>query len=257
MAGIQYLDPSPAGAPAVLLLHGLGADGTSWALQVPALCEAGFRPLAPDAPGFGQSPYSGGGWNIRLIAAQIAAILTGLGTGPAHVVGLSMGGVIAQQIAFDFPELTRKLVLVSTFSYLRPESWSGWLYFLRRLALINTLGLPAQARIVAERVFPEEQQAPLRDLLVTTISQADPRAYRRAMFSLGMFDSRRRLGAIRNPTLVITGAADTTVYPRHQERLAEAIPGALRLVIPNAGHAVPVDQPEAFNRVLLDFLVRS
>src|SRR5512136_38426 len=145
MTRLHFLDPNPSGNPAVLLLHGLGADSTSWTLQIPALSEAGFRPVAPDAPGFGQSLYDGGGWNLKGVAAQMADLLGELGTGPAHIVGLSMGGVIAQQFALDFPQLIKKLVLVSTFSVLRPDNFSGWTYFMRRAAVILTLGLRAQA----------------------------------------------------------------------------------------------------------------
>ncbi len=253
MTSLNYLDPNPSGIPAVLLLHGLGADGNSWSLQLPALVEAGFRPLAPDVPGFGQSAYDGGGWSLRRVAAQMADLLGELNTGPAHVVGLSMGGVIAQQFALDFPQSTLKLVLVSTFSVLRPDNLSGWFYFLRRFMLINTLGLQAQAKVVADRIFPQTQYAPLREMLVATISRADPRAYRKAMFSLGTFDSRKRLGEIKNSTLVITGAEDTTVLPSRQKLLATGIPGALHRVVPHAGHAIPVEQAEIFNISLVNF----
>jgi 3-oxoadipate enol-lactonase len=254
MTGLHFLDPFPVGKPVVLLLHGLGADGGSWALQIPALGEAGFRPIAPDAPGFGRSAYDGGGWNFRRVASQLADLLVELNSGPAHVVGLSMGGIIAQQLALDFPNLVCKLVLTSTFSFLQPDNLSGWVYFMQRALLVSTLGLPAQARLVARRVFPAEANAPLREMLVETISQADPRAYRRAMFSLGTFDSRKRLQEIRIPTLVVTGANDTTVVPARQKLLAGSIHGAIQLLIPDAGHAVPVDQPGIFNKLLLDFL---
>jgi pimeloyl-ACP methyl ester carboxylesterase len=223
-------------------------------LQLPALSAAGFRPIAPDTPGFGQSRYDGAGWSFRRMAAHMAALLEELGAGPAHVVGLSMGGVIAQQLALDFPHLVCKLVLVSTFSFLQPDNLSGWIYFMRRALLVSTLGLPAQARLVARRVFPAEEHAPLRDMLVDTISRADPRAYRRAMLSLGTFDSRKRLREIRQPSLVVTGAVDTTVLPVRQKMLAQSIPGAAHQVIQQAGHAVPVDQAEIFNQVLLEFL---
>jgi pimeloyl-ACP methyl ester carboxylesterase len=65
MTKLHFLDPNPTGRPTVLLLHGLGADGSSWTLQLPPLIEAGFRPIAPDAPGFGKSPYDGKGWSVR------------------------------------------------------------------------------------------------------------------------------------------------------------------------------------------------
>lgn len=254
MTDLHFLDPNPDSSPAVLLLHGLGADASSWTLQLPALTAAGFRPLAPDAPGFGRSPYDGRGWTVRRVAAQMAALLEELGTGPAHVVGISMGGVLAQQLALDFPRLVRRLALISAFAVLRPATPGGWLYFLQRFLLVNTLGLAAQARFVAQRLFPEPQHEQLRRIFVDIVSNADQRAYRRAMLSLGLFDSRKRLGEISAPTLIVTGADDTTVPPVRQRLLAEAIPGARQTLVPAAGHALTVDRAEEFNRLLLDFL---
>lgn len=254
MTKIHFLDPNPTGSPSVLLLHGLGADAASWTLQLPALTGAGFRSIAIDAPGFGKSPYDGRGWTIRRVASQVADLLEELGTGPVHLVGLSMGGVIAQQFAHDFPHLTQKLVLVSTFAVLRPENFSGWWYFLRRASTVLTRGLEAQAHLVAERVFPGPDYAPLREMLVETISRADPRAYRSAMRSLGLFDSRKWLPRLQVPTLVVTGTDDSTVTPARQQLLVDGIPGARQVVIQKAGHAAPVDQAEIFNRALIDFL---
>jgi pimeloyl-ACP methyl ester carboxylesterase len=254
MTNLNYLDPNPSGRPVVLLLHGLGADGSSWSLQLPALAEAGYRPLAPDAPGFGGSPYDGRGWNVRRVAGQMAGLLEELGTGPVHVVGLSMGGVTAQQFALDFPQLTRKLVLVSTFSVLRPETLDGWGYFAQRSAAVLLLGMEAQAQVVARRIFPDPRDQALREMFIAAVGRADPRAYRRAMLSLGLFDSRKRLGEIKASTLVVTGANDSTVSPARQEILVEGIPGARQVVILQAGHVVSVDQPEQFNRALLEFL---
>lgn len=254
MTALHFLDPNPSGGPAVLLLHGLGADGTSWTLQIPALSEGGFRPVAPDVPGFGGSPYDGRGWNIRGVAAKMADFLGELGTGPAHIVGLSMGGIIAQQFAMDFPHLTKKLVLVSTFAVLRPEDFNGWWYFIRRAAAVLTLGLQAQAQIVARRVFPNPQDQALREMFIATVSRADPHAYRKAMLSLGLFDSRKHLGKIKAPTLVVSGAEDSTVTPARQRFLVDGIPGACQVVVPQAGHAVSVEQAEKFNQAILDFL---
>jgi pimeloyl-ACP methyl ester carboxylesterase len=255
MTTLNYLDPNPAGHPAVLLLHGLGADATSWTLQLPALAAAGFRPIATDTPGFGQSPYNGGGWSISRMAADMASLLEDLQTGPAHVVGLSMGGTIAQQFTLDYPHLTRRLVLVSTFAVLRPDTLSGWYYFMQRFIMVNTLGLPAQAKVVAQHVFPGPRHEQVREVLAESISRADPRAYRKAMTSLGLFNSVKRLGEIKAPTLVVTGADDTTVAPVRQRLLVEGIPAARQVIVSDAGHAVPVDQAEIFNRELLAFLL--
>ena len=251
---IHYLDPNPTGEHAVLLLHGLGADGESWALQFPALAAAGFRPLAVDFPGFGASPAPAGRWSIRAAARAAAGVLPSLGIDSADVVGLSMGGVAAQLIALETPHLVRRLVLVSTFACLRPKGWSETAYLLRRFALANLRGVRYQAATVAWRVFPDSDQAVLRDILIEKILAADPKVYRAAMRGLALFDSRRRLASIRQPALIISGEHDTTVPPQAQRELT-AIPGSRQVVIPGGNHAVIADQPEAFNQTLLAFLL--
>jgi pimeloyl-ACP methyl ester carboxylesterase len=228
MSDLHYLDPYPLSDPAVLLLHGLGADSSSWTLQFAPLGAAGFRPIAPDVSGFGKSAYDGQGWNVRGAADSIADLISKLGAAaPAHVVGLSMGGVIAQQLALDSPRLVRRLVLVSTFSHLRPDTLRGWLYFTRRAVLLYTLGIRAQATLVARELFPEPAQEPIREILVEQISRADPRAYRAAMRALGTFNSSGRLHEIQSPTLVVTGERDTTVSSRNQAQLVRLIRGAV------------------------------
>ncbi len=251
---LHYLDPNPAGHPAVLLLHGLGVNAASWTLQLAPLTEAGFRPLAVDAPGFGGSRYDGRGWKIERVAAGHAALLDRLGIASAHVVGISMGGVIAQQFAFDFPERVGRLALVNTFAVMKPTSINSWLYLLVRMTVIHTLGMTKQARIVARRVFPHPEQAGLRDEFMRQVEGADPRAYRAAMRALIRYDAATRLCGLKMPALVVTGEYDTTVPQANQRTLAESIPGARQVVIPGAGHAVSVDSYEAFNRELLGFL---
>ena len=254
MTDLHFLDPNPAGGEAVLLLHGLGANATSWTLQFPALLEHGFRPLAPDIPGFGASRYPGHGWSFKHIAADLVAWLDELGLGALPVVGLSMGSVIAQELTLDSPRHVSRLVLGSAFAALRPERTSGWLYLLRRVLLVSFQGIPAQAHFVALRLFPEPEQASLRQMLVQQIIEADPRAYHAAMRSLALFDVRRRLKHIQVPTLVITGARDGTVSPAIQQQLAAGIPGARQVVVDGAGHAVSVDHADEFNKAMVGFL---
>lgn len=254
MTELAFLDPNPSGSPGVLLLHGLGVNASSWTLQFPPLIEAGFRPLAPDAPGFGASRYDGRGWSLKRVAAAMTDLLHELVIGPVHVVGISMGAAVAQQFTLDYPNKVKRLVLVSAFAALRPEQLSGWLYFLRRALLVSFKGIPAQAEFVSRRLFPAPGQEALRKLLIEQVTQADPRAYRAAMRALALFDTRRRLRQITAPTLVIGGANDGTVSPSAQKILAEGIPDTRQVIIPGGGHAVSVDHPEEFNRALLEFL---
>jgi 3-oxoadipate enol-lactonase len=251
---LHHVDLNPEGSPKVLLLHGLGATGESWRFQMKPLTDAGFRVIAPDLRGFGRSSCYEPPLSIKHMAEDVFRLLEKLQVTKCSVVGISMGGTIALQMAAARPEVVEKLVLANTFSKLSPPSLSGWFYFAFRYLLVHTLGLPTQARAVAKRVFPHPEQETLRQTLYAQVVQADPKCYRAAMRALARFNLHHRLKEISTPTLVITGENDSTVHPSLQRKMVEALPCAHQVIIPNAGHGVSVDQPEAFNRVLLNFL---
>jgi len=121
--------------------------------------------------------------------------------------------------------------------------------------VIYAFGLSTQAQMVANRLFPDPEQEELRQELIKQINQADPKGYRAAMRALGRFDVVSRLNEIKTPTLVITGDRDTTVPLPLQQNLVQRIANARHAVIPNAGHAVSVEQPQIFNETLLQFLL--
>jgi pimeloyl-ACP methyl ester carboxylesterase len=116
------------------------------------------------------------------------------------------------------------------------------------------LGLPAQARFVAARLFPKPEQAELRALAAERIAANDMTTYTRLMLAIRAFDVTHRLSEIACPTLVIAGDRDTTVPLRAKQYLASHIPGARFELIADSGHATPVDQPEAFNQLVMDFI---
>jgi pimeloyl-ACP methyl ester carboxylesterase len=250
---IHYEEHNPTGEPAVLLLHGLGSAGADWLLQFPPLVTAGYRVLAPDLRGFGQSSWPGN-TSVPAMAQDMASLLRELDAGPAHVVGISMGGTVALQLALDHADLVRRLVLVNTFARLRPQGLGGYLYFPLRMVLLYTVGIETQARAVTQRIFPHPDQDELRDQLYQRIVNTNPQAYRASMWALGRFDVEHRLRDIHIPTLVVTSDQDTTVPPASQRRLVDGIPGARQVVISEAGHAVTADHPDEFNEALLSFL---
>lgn len=251
---LYYEEHNLGGKESVLLLHGLGATTASWQLQIPALVNAGLHTIAVDARGFGNSTYPGGGTNIAEMAGDFYSLLQELHCAPAHIVGISMGGTHALQFALDYPQSTRKLVLINTFARLRPRNLSGWFYFALRFLLVHSLGVPYQARTVAQRLFPDPEQTELRQEFIAQIEQADPTGYRAAMRALARFDVQERLAEIHLPTLVITASNDTTVPPAAQKQLASGISAARQEIIQGAGHAVTVEKPELVNQILVDFL---
>lgn len=252
---IHYDDHNPTGSKNILLLHGLGATNESWILQVPALVDAGYRVIAPDARGFGKSTFPGGKIKIPDFSSDVANLLHFLEITQVDVVGISMGGVLAQQFTLDYPEKVRKLILVNTFAELKPDNLSQYFYFLLRRILVHTVGIDKQAETVAQRIFPHPDQDELRQHIRKQISQSDSRAYRGMMYALAGFDSLPKLGEIQSPTLVVTSEEDSTVSPHRQEVLAEKIKNATSVIIPKANHGVIVEFPEEFNQIMLNFLL--
>ena len=251
---IHYSDLTPNGNPVSLLLHGLGATGDSWQMQYPALIDAGYRILAPDMRGFGKSTYPGGHNNPQIMAKDMVAFLDSLDISSSHIIGISMGGTIALQLILDQPSMVDTLVLTNTFAKLRPKKFSSWFFYAVRLALVHIFGMTKQAEYVTKRLFLDPEQAQLREVFIDQVIQANPSGYRSTMRSYAQFDLSDRVNMIRVPTLIITGERDSIVPPKIQIELANNIPGAKHIFIHDAGHAVSVEQPHEYNRIILDFL---
>jgi peroxiredoxin len=248
------VDPFPKSKRAVILLHGLGSDHSSWVFQVNALSEQGFRPIAIDIPGFGQSKYSYPRWTIRKAALIIAKNLIDQLTEPVDVVGLSLGGTVAQQLVKIRPERIDKLVLASTFSKLRPSVKKNLPYLSKRFGQVVIGDIRKQAVTVADKIFPGQEQHEFHEYLVNQISNANPRIYRQAMIALSVFNSSRWMRKWGGPTLVITGSSDTTVTLENQLKLVSLLKNVKTEIITDGGHAISIDHTKQFNQILLSFL---
>lgn len=253
---LHHLEFNPTAPTAIVLLHGLGANGESWQLQTPFFAQAGYRIIAPDLRSFGKSPYPGH-TSIAEMAQDVCELLEHLKIARAHILGISLGGTVALQFALDYPDRVQKLVLVNTFAHLRPKNPGVWLYMLWRLILVHTIGLETQGKVVAKRVFPLPEQEIARQELLDQIRQADPRGYRATMRALGLFNVQPRLKELHCPTLILTSENDTTVPVDAQRALARDIPGARQILFPQGGHALSVDQADAFNAAVLSFLEKT
>ena len=155
---LYYQEFNSHGKVAVLLLHGLGVNSRCWELQIPALIEAGYHVIAPDARGHGNSTYPGSQTSIGSMAGDIAAMLERLQAGIVSVVGISMGCTLALQLALDHPSLVEKLVLVNTFARLRPSGIRELLYHSYRFLFVHILGVASQAQLVSQHLFPYPEQ---------------------------------------------------------------------------------------------------
>jgi 3-oxoadipate enol-lactonase len=250
-AEIHYQE-SGTGAP-VLLLHGLGSCGDDWWLQTPSLMQH-FRVVRPTLRGHPPSSLIRGPVTIYTLAADIARLMEALDIKRAHVVGLSLGGAVAQVLASDFPDKVARLVLVNTFARLRPTA-PREAYTLARRVVVSRFFPPTTAsKVVAHDLFPRPDQAALRDLALQRAGVNDAVSYRQLIDTIRRFDGRAQLARIQAATLIVTGDRDVVVPRGCQQQLVRSIARARWHIVRDSGHATPIDQPEEFNRVVLEFL---
>lgn len=237
---------SPDAAPAVFI-HGLGGNRFSWEPQLSAL--AGLRQcLACDLPGYGKSAGLPG--TLPEIAGLLAAWISGLGRGPADVVGLSFGGMVAQHLAIDHPGAVRTLALLDTspaFGFdgvTIPEEW------LATRVNVSTDGVATDTdRVIASLVGPECPAA-VRDAAAAIMREIPPATLAASCRALVAHDTRDRLHEVAAPALVMVGAEDTETPLCYAQAIAERIPGARLVVVPGAGHLVNVEAPGLVNEEL-------
>jgi pimeloyl-ACP methyl ester carboxylesterase len=248
-----YYQVTGKGQP-LLLIHGLGASARDWEPQV-AYFAPRYQVVTPDVRGHGQSDKPPGPYSVPLFASDTGALISGLGIGPAHVVGISMGGMIAFQLAVDSPELVRSLVIVNSGPALLVKSLAAHWQIQKRQLAVRAFGMGRLAQMLAPRLFPEPEQEALRIRFVQHWTENDPRAYRAATSALVNWSVADRLGEIRCPVLVIASDEDYTPVSAKEAYVA-LMPHAELAVIDDARHAVTVERPEEFNAVLEAFLSR-
>lgn len=250
---IHYEAHGPTGAVPIVLLHGLGSSSADWAFQRTALA-ARHRVLAPDLRGHGRSSRPRERLTVTGMARDVAALLTRLDAPPAHVVGLSLGGCVAQALALDRPDRVRSLTLVNAFARPAAAGPRGALRLATRLGLLACAPMSVVAAHVARGLFPRADQRALYRAAVASLAGNPRRTYLASLRALLGFDVRRRLGELRCPTLVIAGDRDHTVPLASKRLLQQGIPGAELLVVTDSGHATPYDQADRFNTALLAFI---
>ena len=249
-----HYQESGTGEP-LLLLHGLGSCSDDWEMQLPAFAGR-YRVIAPDLRGHGRSDKPPGPYSVPMMAADVAGLLDHLGLAAAHVVGLSMGGMIAFQLAVDCPARVRSLTIVNSGPALVPRTMGEWLRVQQRLLLARFSGPTRTAHFLSRRLFPKPEQEDLRAQFIERWSANDPAAYLASLRALVGWSVLERVGEITCPVLVISGDRDYT--PAETKRAYTALMSRARLVIfEDSGHATPIDQAERFNACVLEFLAGS
>lgn len=240
--------------PPLVFLHGIGGDAACWRPQLDAFAGR-YRAIAWSMPGYGGSvPLAE--MTFAALAEALAGLLDRLCVARAHLVGHSMGGMVAQEFVASRSGRVCSLALVAT-SAAFGRAGEAW----QREFLASRLGPLDRGRRMAE-IAPEIVGRLVGDnpdpdgvaRAVASMSGVPESTYRAALQCLVSFDRRDALPAIDVPTLLIAGERDATAPPAMMARMAARIPGARLVVLPEAGHLANLERPAAFNAVLGDFL---
>jgi 3-oxoadipate enol-lactonase len=242
-----------------VLIHGLSEERSVWSRQMRFL-QRSMKTVSYDVRGFGVSPTGAGNGSVGQMADDLAQLVSFLDSGPAWLVGFSMGGVIAQRCALDYPDLVKGLVLIaSSCTVGRP----GQAFFNSRIEQVSSGGLAAIASITesdAPGCFSMGDEELIAEYLqLRSGAVRDPNGYLnacRAMLRLADEPMIQELGAIDCPTAVLAGELDPYCPPRASKMIADAIPGAELTVVPGAGHCMHWEAQDMTNDLILEFIER-
>lgn len=234
--------------PTVLLLHGIGSSATAWSKQLERLGNE-FTCIAPDLPGYGDSPDAEEP-GLDAIVADVAAVLEGR---PAHVVGVSFGALTALALARLHPELVRSLTLADATlgrATLARDELERWLRHREGLAHeLATRSLERAAEIAGRHAPPEAIAEIARHM-----RRARPAGYTNVARTIAATDARPWLGGIGQPALVLCGEDDRVTGMDVSRTLLAELPHAALLPIAGAGHAPHLEQPDRFAQAVRAFL---
>lgn len=246
-----YWDEQGKGEP-VLLIMGLGYPSYLWHRTRPTLNER-YRTIALDNRGSGQSDAPPGPYSIPLMASDAAAALDAAGADSAHVFGLSMGGMIAQEFALQYPARVRSLILGCT----APGGPSAVRAEKRVTDTLTARDKGFEELTQAMRPFVYDSSTPDRieeDLAIRRKWFPRPEAYMAQLQAIFAWEAYRRLDKITASTLVIHGETDQLVPAGNGRLIASRIAGSKLVMLPHASHIFTTDQPEASRKAIMEFL---
>ncbi len=251
-----FYEESGSGEP-LLLLHGLGSSTLDWEPQVKAFAPY-YRVIVLDMRGSGKSrdaDHPKGPFSVKQFAADSAAALDKLGASPAHVAGLSMGGMIAFQLAVDFPRSVKTMTIINSGPRLVPQTLKEHYGIAVRKFVSRFFGPKVWGRILAPKLFPAAGQEALRQQFIERMAMNDKDAYWASLKALLGWSVIDRINTISAPTLIIHADQDYTPLDV-KEAYTKLMSNAKLVVINDARHALPIEAPEKLFPVLHEFLAR-
>ena len=249
-----------SGTP-VLLVMGFGMRGALWYPQVQTLQDQ-HRVATYDHPGIGQSPPGPRYPTMQLMAGHAQRLLDHLGWDRAHIVGVSMGGMIAQNLVLEAPERVRSLSLIATHAG-GIGAWVPTLSGLRQFVKANRGSGERRVRALQELLYPAAyletvDKDVMRQRMSGYVAKRAPRETLLGhMYAVSKHATERRLKAVTAPTLIVKPSLDILVRPGHSDRIHARIPGSRLLTFDDAGHGVTFQKADELNAALLEHFARA
>lgn len=253
----MYYEAHGDGFP-LLLVNGLGSDHREWLCQLPAFA-ARYRVVTFDNRGAGDSGVPPGPYTTPGMADDAAALLAALRIDRAHVLGVSLGGMIAQEMALRHPGMVERLVLACTSpggkAAVRPSA-EALSAFVRSPEGSPEEELRRMIPYLYTKRFARERADEIEAFIARRLLHPTrPEGYAAQLAAAIAHASGDRLSAVRARTLVIAGTEDRLVPPENSRRIASIVPGATLVLLPGAPHRLFAENADAFNREVLDFLL--
>jgi 3-oxoadipate enol-lactonase len=251
--GINYELAGQKGAPVVMLSHSLACSLVMWQPQMDVLKSA-FQVLRFDTRGHGDSDAPEGPYSLEQLSADAVGLLDALNIETVHFVGLSMGGMIGQCLALEYADRLKSLSLCDTAAVMPEESQPIWQ---QRIDAAGQSGMAGRVDETLERWFrpaylqlnPPEVEMIRRQILATPVA-----GYIGCCEALRRLKYLERLSEIKLPTLIMVGEEDPGTPVAASEAMQAQIVGSKLVILPGARHLSNIEQAEAFNDVLLEFL---
>jgi 3-oxoadipate enol-lactonase len=253
--GVRIYWEETGGGEPLLLIMGLGYSHQMWHRTTPVVSQR-FRTIQFDNRGAGDSDVPPGPYPIAVMAADAAAVLDAAGVRGADIYGVSMGGMIAQEFALQYPERVRRLILGCTAcggpKVVRGDDEVNRVLMARGNMTLEE-GIEAMVPYIYDSGTPRARIE--EDLAIRRRTYPSAAGYFGQLQGILSWESYSRLAEISAPTLVIHGECDRLVPPGNGQLVAEAIPGAKFVAIPNASHLYITDQPETSQEIVMSFLL--
>jgi pimeloyl-ACP methyl ester carboxylesterase len=237
------------------MLHGFGSSQVDWELQVPDF-GAHFRMIMPDLRGFGESSRDAPPFSVPQFSADLLALLDHLGIDRFSLLGYSLGGAVAFDVAVSHAQRIERMVLVNTWPSFQPDSFRKKRELWTRRWLVRLSGMNQMARVLGKRLFPDPGQELLRATFEERYSKNDKSVYLALLQTLPEWSVRDRIDKLNMPVLVVGAEHDYTPFSEKEAYVADM--ATARLVkVEGSRHGTPFDRSEEFNRLVLDFLMES